>query len=161
MSLAKIVFDHTLITSQFLNDLQDAVIALEDDAAESATVSSSGLVTFKNSKNQTAFTLQLPDVTVETTVSGTAPTITPQDKHIYKCGTLTSLTVSSAPATGAYEIIFTSGSTATIISGLSGIKGLENFNPVNNKTYEINVYDNRAVVGEWSASASVEEENTI
>lgn len=90
-------------------------------------------------------------VTVNT-VSGTTPTIAPADKNVYNCGELTSLTLSSPPATGAYSIVFTSGSTPTTITGASGILGLESFTPAASTIYEINVLDNRAVVGIWEVS---------
>lgn len=86
------------------------------------------------------------------TLSGTTPTITPADNNIYNCGELTSLTVSNPPATGAYSIVFTSGATATVASGFSTIIGLESFTPEANTIYEINVLNNRAVVGSWAVS---------
>lgn len=87
-------------------------------------------------------------VTVNT-VTGATPTIAPADKNVYNCGELTSLTLSSPPATGAYSIVFTSGSTPTTITGATGIMGLESFTPAASTMYEINVLDNRAVVGSW------------
>lgn len=87
------------------------------------------------------------------TVSGATPTITPVDHHTYKCGTLTSLTISSPPATGEYTIVFTSGATATTTTIPSTILGLESFAASANTLYEINVLDNRAVVGSWAVSS--------
>ena len=92
-----------------------------------------------------------PNPTV--TVSGSTPTITPADNTIYKCGELTSLTISNPPATGAYSIVFTSGSTATTTTIPATILGLESFAAEANTLYEINVLDNRAVVGSWAVSA--------
>ncbi len=85
-------------------------------------------------------------------VTGTTPTITPAPNTIYKCGTLDSLTVSNPPAAGAYSIVFTSGSTATTTTIPATILGLEDFAAEANTIYEINVLDNRAVVGEWEVS---------
>lgn len=85
--------------------------------------------------------------------TGTTPTITPAANTIYKCGELTSLTVSNPPATGSYSIVFTSGSTATTTTIPSTILGLEDFAAEANTVYEINVFDNRAVVGSWAVSA--------
>lgn len=87
------------------------------------------------------------------TVSGATPTITPAPNTNYKCGTLDSLTVSNPPATGAYSIVFTSGSTATTTTIPATILGLEDFAAEANTLYEINVLDNRAVVGSWAVSA--------
>ena len=87
------------------------------------------------------------------TVSGTTPTIAPADKNVYNCGELASLSLSSPPASGAYSIVFTSGSTPTTITGASGILGLESFTPAARTIYEINVLDNRAVVGSWEVTS--------
>lgn len=83
----------------------------------------------------------------ETTVS-----ITPQNNTIYQFGELTSLTITNPPATGAYSIIFTSGATATTTVIPNTMLGLESFAAEANTIYEINVLDNRAVVGSWAVS---------
>lgn len=90
-----------------------------------------------------------PDVIflAETTVL-----ITPENNKIYQCGTLTSLTITNPPATGAYSIIFTSGNTATTTVIPNTMLGLEDFAAEANTIYEINVFDNRAVVGSWAVS---------
>ena len=86
-------------------------------------------------------------------VSGTTPTITPAANTIYKCGELASLTISNPPASGAYSIVFTSGATATTTTFPATILGLEDFAAEANTLYEINVLDNRAVIGSWAVSA--------
>lgn len=86
-------------------------------------------------------------------VSGTTPTITPAANTIYKCRELTSLTISNTQASGAYSIVFTSGSTATETAFPAAILGLEDFAAEADTLYEINVLDNRAVVGSWAVSA--------
>lgn len=86
------------------------------------------------------------------TVSGSTATITPEDNHAYKCGMLDSLTISTPPAQGAYSIVFTSGATATVTTFPASILGLESFAAEANTIYEINVLDNRAVVGSWAVS---------
>ena len=86
------------------------------------------------------------------TVSGTTPTITPTTNTIYNCGELTSLTISNPTATGAYSIVFTSGATATTTTIPATVLGLEDFAAEANTLYEINVLDNRAVVGSWAVS---------
>lgn len=55
------------ITAAKLNNLESGVeandtaaIQLKDDLAQSASIDSSGLISFKNSDSQTVFTLQLP-----------------------------------------------------------------------------------------------------
>jgi hypothetical protein len=86
-------------------------------------------------------------------VSGTTPTITPAANTVYEYGELTSLTISNPPATGSYSIVFTSGATATTTTFPATILGLEDFAAEANTIYEINVLDNRAVVGSWEVSA--------
>lgn len=90
---------------------------------------------------------------VDVTVSDAAASIAPADNRRYKCGTLTSLTITDPPATGHYVIIFTSGATATTTSIPSTIKGLETFAAEANTRYEIDVEDNYAVVAKWAVSA--------
>lgn len=76
-------------------------------------------------------------------VTGTTPTIEPQANTIYKCGELTSLTISNPPATGKYSIIFYSGATATDVTGI------DNFTVVANKRYQIDVQDGYAKLYSW------------
>ena len=92
-----------------------------------------------------------PAETVET-VSGSTPTITPTANTIYKCGTLTSLTITDPPATGAYVIKFTSGSTATTTTIPASIIFPEAFAAEANTRYEINVEDGYAVAVGWPVS---------
>ena len=77
------------------------------------------------------------------TVSGTTTTIAASDNTIYECGELTSLTVSSFPASGKFWIWFTSGSTATNVSGI------DNFTVEANKKYEIEVTNGYAKMWSW------------
>lgn len=93
-----------------------------------------------------------PAETTET-VSGATPTIEPHTNTIYNCGELTSLTISNPTTTGAYSIVFTSGATATTTTIPATILGLESFAAEANTLYEINVLDNRAVIGSWAVSA--------
>lgn len=100
------------------------------------------------------FYLSIINTQTETVnVTGTTPTITPADNTIYNCGEVASLTISNPPATGAYSIVFTSGSTATVTAFPATILGLEDFAAEANTIYEINVLDNRAVAGSWAVSA--------
>lgn len=85
--------------------------------------------------------------------SGDTITITPVANNVYNCGTLVSLTISNPTTQGMYSIVFTSGSVATVTTFPASILGLENFAPEANTLYEINVLDNRAVVGSWGVSA--------
>lgn len=98
--------------------------------------------------NVNSFELKPNKVEIEETEA----VIKPADNTIYKCAELVSLTISNPPATGTYSIVFTSGSTATLIPTPSSVLGLESFTPVANTIYEINVLDNRAVIGSWAVS---------
>lgn len=86
----------------------------------------------------------------EVNETGSAVSVTPVNNTFYKCSTLTSLTITNPPATGAYSIVFTSGATATTTTIPATILGLEDFAPEANTMYEINVLDNRAVIGKWA-----------
>ncbi len=77
----------------------------------------------------------------------------PAANTIYKCGEVTSLTISNPPANRAYSITFTSGSTPTDLSIDPAIKMPDGFSVEANRIYEINVLDNRAAVGSWAVSA--------
>lgn len=67
-------------------------------------------------------------------VSGTTPTIEPQANTIYQCGELTSLTISNPPATGAWSVVFTSGSTATTSKFRTVRTVLTTYRPLNQET---------------------------
>lgn len=88
----------------------------------------------------------------QTSVVGSSVEITPANNTIYKCGVLEQLTISTPPNTGAYSIIFTSGATPTTTIIPATILGLETFVAAANTLYEINVLDNRAVVGSWEVA---------
>lgn len=94
-----------------------------------------------------------PKATV-TEVAGASPTISAAANTVYNCGELTSLTVDTFPVSGAWSIIFTSGSMATTTSFPATILGLDGFAAEANTMYEINVLDGRAVVGSWAVSVS-------
>ena len=91
------------------------------------------------------------------TLSGMTQTIAAADNAIYQCGELTSLTVSSFPASGIFEIIFTSGSTPTVTNFPTSIKFPTADNLFEgceaNTRYEINVSDGYALVGSWPVGA--------
>lgn len=86
-------------------------------------------------------------------VVGASANITPASNTTYHCGELTQLTITDPPSTGAYSIIFTSGATPTTTIIPATILGLETFVAAANTIYEINVLDNRAVVGSWEVAS--------
>ena len=86
---------------------------------------------------------------IVTTVSGSTPTIAAEDKHIYECSECSSLTVSSFPASGWFEIDFESGSTATVLFLPNDLDDRmpRGFTVETNTHYEINVKNGWPMVG--------------
>lgn len=91
---------------------------------------------------------------LQSTVIGTTVEITPANNTIYKCGELAQLTITVPPSDGAYSILFTSGATPTTTVIPATVLGLETFVAAANTIYEINVLDNRAVVGSWEVASA-------
>lgn len=87
-------------------------------------------------------------------VTGSSVSINPGNNHTFTCGELTQLEIDDPPSTGAYSIIFTSGATPTTTVIPATILGLETFVAAANTIYEINVLDNRAVVGSWEVASA-------
>lgn len=89
-----------------------------------------------------------------TTVSGTTPTIAAADNTIYKCGTCSTLEITSFPATGIFAVIFESGSTATTLTVPQTLIMPDSFTVEANKRYEVSVMDGYATAQGWAVSAS-------
>lgn len=92
------------------------------------------------------------------TVSGTSPTITGQANHRYICGECATLSI-TAPASGIIDVVFESGSTATVLTvtsaktGVTAIKWANGFDPTSldaNTTYEVNIADGLGVACAWT-----------
>lgn len=80
---------------------------------------------------------------VSETVSGTDPVITGVDNHRYVCGTVDTLTL-TPPSSGIVDVVFTSGTTPTVLSVPSTVKWPGWFDPSSldaSTTYEINIMD--------------------
>lgn len=118
--------------------------AISDDLIYKLTISSQTEAVIFESQP-----LRLP---VKEVVRGTTVTIAATRDHYYSCGTLDSLTVTVSGTSGAWSLSFTSGATPTVTSIPSTILGLESFASEANTVYEINVLDNRAVVGSWAVT---------
>lgn len=88
-----------------------------------------------------------------TDLTSTSITLAPAANTLYTYGTLSALTLSSAPA-GWFNIVFTSGSTATVTTFPAGISGLESFAAKANTQYELDVRDGRATIKGWPVGAS-------
>ena len=137
----------------FLNDIAEAVgsggggSVTVDDA-----LSNSSENPVQNKVINTALGAKANAPTVET-ITGATPSITAETNHIYKCGELTSLTISTFPANGDFTVIFTSGSTPTTFTEPEGMVMPDSFSVEANMRYEINVADGYAVAFGWPTEA--------
>lgn len=85
-------------------------------------------------------------------VTGTAPTITAQADTRYVCGEVASLDF-TPPASGICDVVFTSGSTPTVLTVPSTVKWANGFDPTSldaDTTYELNIMDGLGVAGAWT-----------
>lgn len=85
-------------------------------------------------------------------VSGTTPTIVAKSGIRYVCGEVTSLYFTPC-ATGICDVVFTSGTTPTVLVVPSTIKWANGFDPSAldaNTTYELNIMDGLGVCGTWT-----------
>lgn len=139
----------------FLNEIADAVSqgGGSADVTAAAVTTAIGNMTATQKTNTRTNLVVDKSATVET-ISGTTATIAASANTIYNCGELTALTISSVPASGAFTVIFTSGSTATVFTEPSGMTMPDGFSVEANKRYEINVSDGYAVVASWPVEES-------
>lgn len=92
-------------------------------------------------------------VVVTDQVSGASPTITAQANHRYICGEVTSISITPC-ASGICDVVFTSGSTVTVLTLPSTVKMPEWWDGTceANTVYEINVMDGiYGTVMAWTA----------
>ena len=89
-------------------------------------------------------------------VTGSTPTITALSGIQYVCGEVSTLDI-TLPASGIVDVVFTSGSTPTVLTitpptGVT-VKWANGFDPTAldaNTTYELNIKDGLGVAGSWS-----------
>lgn len=74
------------------------------------------------------------------TVSGATPTITGAPNTRYVCGEVTSLSV-TPPSSGTIDVVFTSGSTVTVLTLPNTVKMPEWFEIETNRVYELSIMD--------------------
>lgn len=85
-------------------------------------------------------------------VSGTTPTIVAKSGIRYVCGEVSTLDL-TPPASGICDVVFTSGTTPTVLTVPSTVKWANGFDPTSldaNTTYELNVMDGLGVCGTWT-----------
>ena len=85
-------------------------------------------------------------------VSGTTPTIVAKSGIRYVCGEVSSLDF-TPPASGICDVVFTSGSTPTVLTVPSTVKWANGFDPSSldaDTTYELNIMDGLGVCGVWT-----------
>lgn len=145
----------------WLEEAQEALNALEawDNVSASATTLSPGasataeVTEVEGHKN---FAFGLPsgasgEMVVET-VTGSTPSITGVSNHRYICGTCSTLSI-TPPESGIIDVVFTSGSTATVLTVPNTVTFPAWFDKANleaNVTYEINIADGYGVVCKWA-----------
>lgn len=83
-------------------------------------------------------------------VDGTTPTITAVNGFSYKCGTVTSLTI-TPPTNGVCSVRFTSGATTTALTA-TGVTFPAGFLVRANTIYDIHISDGLATVDSWAVS---------
>ena len=117
---------------QTIADVQTAIAGKE--STDVATTSANGLMS-------SADKAKLDNVGSVVTVSGTTPTITALSGARYVCGEVSTLDVTPC-VSGICDIVFTSGSTATVLTLPSTVKFPDGtFTPEANTTYELNIMD--------------------
>ncbi len=123
------------------------------DTTQSSSSNAVGTYT-ESAKSSISQMLDAPE-----TVSGTTPSITAKSGVRYVCGECATLSI-TAPASGCIDVVFTSGSTATVLTvtptktGVTAVKWANGFDPTSldaNTTYEVNILDGEfGVVGSWT-----------
>ena len=89
---------------------------------------------------------------VTVNVTGTTPTITAQADYRYVCGEVATLDFTPSQ-TGICDVVFTSGSTPTVLTVPNTIKWANGFDPTAldaNTTYELNIMDGLGVACAWT-----------
>lgn len=110
---------------------------------------------FKSDKGEIAEArlLALPGDAVRVVEApGTEIELQAEDRTIYHCGELSALTLSGFPASGAFVLVFTSGTQATTLTVPQSLNMPAAFTVEANTRYEINVLDGYAVCAGWAVS---------
>ena len=81
-------------------------------------------------------------------------TINAEDRTVYSCGVLSSLTVASLPDAGEFMLIFTSGAMATTLTVPQTLVMPDSFTVEANTRYEINIRDGYALCSGWAVNVN-------
>lgn len=133
---------------------------VDDVKIDGASIVSGGIATIPQAGNNVFGVVKKGEtLTIEETVSGSTPSITGAANHRYICGEVSELSI-VAPESGIVDVVFTSGSTPTVLTvtsaktGVSAILWANGFDPTSleaNTTYELNILDGEfGVVGSWT-----------
>lgn len=88
----------------------------------------------------------------DVTVTGTTPSITGEANKRYVCGEVSTISI-TPPESGMIDVVFTSGSTATVLTA-TGVNFPEWFSGTleANTRYEINILDGYGVITAWAST---------
>lgn len=86
-------------------------------------------------------------------ITGTEVTFCPEAEAVYECGEVTALTISDIPERGTFSVVFTSGSSATVLTVPQTMIMPDGFSIEANTRYEINCSNGYAVAVGWAVSA--------
>ena len=117
------------------------------DTTQSASSNTVGNYT-DNAKSAIKAMLGIGGETQTVQVTGTTPVITANQNTRYVCGEVATLDFTPS-ASGICDVIFSSGSTATVLTLPNTVKMPDGFSVEANTVYEINIAD-----GEWGAYQS-------
>ena len=134
--------------------IPDPTSIIDDTAGDGATNKTWSADKLADVKSEISDMLSAP-----VSVSGSTPSITGKSGLRYICGECATLSI-TAPESGIIDVIFESGSTATVLTvtsaktGVTAVKWVNGFDPSSldaNTTYEINIMDGEfGVVGSWT-----------
>lgn len=131
-----------------------------DGVTYTPSVSAQGVISWSNDggrQNPESVSIMGPQgpsgAAVEETVTGTTPSITAAANHRYVCGHVSTLSFTPS-ATGICDVVFESGSTATVLTVPNTVRWPDWFDPTSleaNATYELNILNGvYGAVGVWS-----------
>lgn len=166
LGVQKLTINSRPTTYVKIEDQHTAITAsMQHDSVFYGLAKASGDTTQKNSSNavgtytEDALSKISDMLNAPVSVSGSTPSITAKSGVRYICGEVSTLSI-TAPASGCIDVVFSSGSTATVLtvasakSGVSAIKWVGADDPTAleaNKTYEINILDGEyGVIASWT-----------